>query len=74
MSSEHAQSSKRRCVSTACVACRKRKSKVRILCCTVASAVLTMSVISVMEIFQAVRLVHQYTIPLVCIPFLKQGV
>ncbi|CAG8124276.1 unnamed protein product [Penicillium salamii] len=27
MSSEHAQSSKRRCVSTACVACRKRKSK-----------------------------------------------
>lgn len=31
MSSEPAQSSKRRCVSTACVACRKRKSKVRIL-------------------------------------------
>ncbi|KAJ5246212.1 Transcription factor [Penicillium chermesinum] len=56
---------KRRCVSTACIACRRRKSKVAYLSPCLLNILLIVS--SATEIFLAVRLAHPYIILLVCI-------
>lgn len=62
---EERGASKRRCVSTACIACRRRKSKVHTL--VVDDIDLTLlTELSVMEIYQVVQPVPRFTIPLVC--------
>lgn len=58
-------SSKRRCVSSACIACRKRKSKVRQSSLKHETAADSMET-SAMEIYPAVLPAHQSIIPHVC--------